>query len=358
MKPPKKTLRRAQVASAVKGRRALKLAAAVAPRTTTAKAKRSVKIANKALAQPLPKESKKVKRLARVATAKAIKSQRLVKRRNARAAKSEIPPILLAGDNVAAAGASGPGQRYALGPVTQPPHTGQSEECGELPKSYGTAQLWLAARDPQWLYAHWDLSSDEQRRYNAKSEAGRLTVRVYAKEVSGEPLVTQLVRPESRNWFIHVGRGGTKFVAQLGYFDRRNQWQNIAVSPAAVTPPEGLSNDTSADFATLPLELPFQQIFEMVKTVVSQNVPLLEALAQLRETGSLTLPPAGTFASLDKAKKSPKYPPAESAGPNLAPAWTPAQAKALAEFNAMEEVRRGWFSSLELSELARGQFDK
>ncbi|NDB77536.1 MAG: DUF4912 domain-containing protein [Verrucomicrobia bacterium] len=128
----------------------------------------------------------------------------------------EIPPILLAGDVVTPVSVSGPGQRYALGPSTPPVHAGTVEERGELPESYGTARLWLTARDPQWLYAHWDLSAAQQREFNALADDGHLIVRVFEKEILGEPVVTQHVHPESKNWFIHVGRGGTKFVAQLG----------------------------------------------------------------------------------------------------------------------------------------------
>ena len=62
----------------------------------------------------------------------------------------KIPPILLEGDGPAAAPVSGPGQRYALGPL---PPLEKLESEGELPESYGTNRLLLTARDPHWLYA-------------------------------------------------------------------------------------------------------------------------------------------------------------------------------------------------------------
>lgn len=354
--------------SPVKPRRTLKtpkmspapapVAAAAAP----AKPKRIAKTATEAQPQaaPKPELATKVKRPARVAVT-TMKSKRPLAPRRTRHAKLEIPPILLAGDAATQAGVSGPGQRYALGPATPPAHAGPAEERGELPESYGTARLWLAARDPQWLYAHWDLTAAQQREYNAESDDGHLIVRVFEQEILGEPVVTQHVHPESRNWFIHVGRGGTKFVAQLGYFDRKERWQTIAVSAATVTPPDSQSDDTSADFATLPVEVPFDQLVEMVKTVINQNVPLMEALAQLRELGHPNLPTADTFAppraELDvRPKKSSA--PSETAGPAPAPNWTPAQAQALAEVVTMDEVRRVWIGSLEITELVRRQLVK
>lgn len=327
-----------------------------------AKSARTAKTATQASPQaaPKPEMATKVKRPARVATT-TMKSKRPAAPRKTRQPKLEIPAILLAGDAAAQAGVSGPGQRYALGPATPPAHAGPLEERGELPESYGTAKLWLTARDPQWLYAHWDLTAAQQREYNAESDDGHLVVRVFEKEILGEPVVTQHVHPESRNWFIHVGRGGTKFVAQLGYFDRKERWQTISVSAATVTPPDNQSDDTSADFATLPVEVPFDQLVEMVKTVISQNIPLMEALAQLRELGHPDLPTADTFAppraELDvRPKKSSA--PSETAGPAPAPIWTPAQAKALAEVVTMDEVRRVWIGSLEITELVRRQMVK
>lgn len=328
-----------------------------------AKTKRVARTATEAQPQaaPKPELTTKVKRPARVA-ATTMKAKRPVAPRKTRQPKLEIPPILLAGDSAAQASVSGPGQRYALGPTTPPAHAGPLEERGELPESYGTSKLWLTARDPQWLYAHWDLTAAQQHEYNAESDDEHLVIRVFEKEILGEPLVTQHVHPESKNWFVHVGRGGTKFVAQLGYFDRKERWQTIAISAATVTPPDSLSDDTSADFATLPVDVPFDQLVEMVKTVVSEHVPLMEALAQLREEGFTNLPTADTFAppraELEARPKKTKASPAQTAGPAPAPIWTPAQAKALAEVITMDEVRRVWIGSLEITELVRRQLVK
>ena len=35
-----------------------------------------------------------------------------------------------------------------------------------VPEAYGTQRLLLTARDPHWLYARWDLTRDQQRKYN------------------------------------------------------------------------------------------------------------------------------------------------------------------------------------------------
>src|SRR4051794_31642217 len=63
----------------------------------------------------------------------------------------QVPPILFEGDKPEKVSASGPGQRYALGPT---PPAERLDTEGELPEAYGTQRLLLTARDPHWLYAH------------------------------------------------------------------------------------------------------------------------------------------------------------------------------------------------------------
>jgi hypothetical protein len=85
---------------------------------------------------------------------RAAKSESTTTARRApnRRKKIEVPPILLEGDQPSPPPASGPGQKYALGPVS-PAQQFETAET-ELPEAYGTKKLILTARDPHWLYAH------------------------------------------------------------------------------------------------------------------------------------------------------------------------------------------------------------
>jgi hypothetical protein len=242
----------------------------------------------------------------------------------------KIPAILLEGDKPSAPVPSGPGQRYALGPKAP---VERLEGEGELPESYGTRQLLLAARDPYWLYAHWDLTREQQRHFNSISIDHHLILRVYLDTVAGKPRNEIHVHPESRHWFIPVDRAGAKYVAELGYYGAASKWTTISTSSPTLTPPDTLSSETSAEFATIPLELPMEKLLELVKEAVRENVPVAEALQELRAQGYPKLPPS--------------VPPGE---------WTPAQERALAEVISMDRVRRVWMGSLEITELIRRQF--
>jgi hypothetical protein len=120
-----------------------------------------------------------------------------------------IPTPLNAADTTPASLVSGPGQRYALGPGSVPPHLMAGDLAAELPEAYGTKALLLTARDPHWLYAHWDLTREQLKRYNSRSVDRHLVLRIYRNEVSGEPHREIHVHPESRHWFANVERTRT-----------------------------------------------------------------------------------------------------------------------------------------------------
>src|ERR1022692_2086172 len=241
----------------------------------------------------------------------------------------KIPSILLEGDASAAPAAGGPGQRYSLGPTPPGQHVPPAES--ELPEAYGTRQLFLTARDPRWLYAHWDLTREQLKKYNGLSADGHLVLRIYRGTLNAEPLAEIHVHPESRNWFVPVPQAGAKYLSALGYYDSARRWVALASSGATLTPPDSLSDETTLRFATIPHDVPFAQLVAIVKSALREHVPLVEAIQQLRAQGYKGLP----------------------APEQIRREWTPAQEKALAEIVSMDQVRRIWVGSLEITELVR-----
>ena len=267
------------------------------------------------------------------AVAAPLKTKRAVKPETAQAArrkKIEIPSILLEGDKPSPMSVSGPGQKYALGPGAAAQQFETAE--AELPEAYGTRQLFLTARDPHWLYAHWDLTHEQQARCNARSADGHLVLRIYVHKLEGHPISEIQVHPESRHWFVHVERAGDSYAAELGYYSSLGKWARIATSAATITPPDAVSPDGGAEFATIPFEFPFAKLLEIIKAAVQENLPLAQALEELRRQGYPDLPRAGS-------------------GPPSA--WTPAQEQALAKIISIDDVRRVWMGSLEITELIR-----
>jgi hypothetical protein len=249
----------------------------------------------------------------------------------------EVPPLLLEGDSPVEPQRSGPGVRYALGPEPPAARFGPGV-AGDLPSAYGTKRLLLVARDPHWLYAHWDLTDAQLRDYNRVAADRHLVLRVFRDVVSDVPHAEVHVHPESRNWFVHVGVGGARYVAALGYYtDPDRRWIQVAVSSPTFTPPDSVSDDTTVQFATIPADISFEELVAVVKAAVAQHVPLAEAVLQLKAAGFADLPDPEDFARRT---------------------WTPRQQQAMSRILSMDSVRRIWLGSMEITELVRRQLGR
>jgi hypothetical protein len=137
--------------------------------------------------------------------------------------------------------------------------------------------LLLAARDPHWLYAHWDLTPQQQRRYNALSADRHLVVRVFSGAMETRPVREVHVHPESRHWFIHADRAETRYIAELGYYQPGRQWATIATSAPAMTPPDTVSTDPTVRFVTIPAQVRLTQLAALAKQIVPADLPPPEA---------------------------------------------------------------------------------
>jgi len=266
----------------------------------------------------------------------------VVRRTYTRKKKIEAPPILLEGDAPSAPPVSGPGEKFSLGAT--PP--AQSFSGGELPESYGTKKLFLTARDPHWLYANWDLTAGQQKELNAASTDGHLILRIFAGKIEGHPAYEIHVHPESRHWFAHVERAGNSYAAELGYYSALGKWTRVASSSGTVTPPEAASAESGAEFATIPFEFPFAKLMQIIEEAVRDNLPLAVAIEELRRHGHPDLPrfSSSGFSSIA---------PSPSATPGPARVWTPEQETALARVINIDQTRRIWMGSLEITELIR-----
>ena len=145
-----------------------------------------------------------------------------------------------------------------------------------LPEAYGTGRLSLTPRDPNWIYAHWDLTREQLKEYNRRSAEGHLILRVFTENAQGQVFNEIHVHPESRNWFVHVSQPGTKFSTELGYFSREGrQWTVISKAGPVSTPSGALSTELTAEFQTLRSDSPFMHLVRLAReTLESKHLPL------------------------------------------------------------------------------------
>jgi hypothetical protein len=260
-------------------------------------------------------------------TEEAAKVERKTSTKRQRAgppSQLEIPPILFEGDEPDLPSHSGPGEKFSLGPETPAAHFAAAQTY--LPASYGTGRLFLAARDPHWIYAYWDINPAVQFQHNARSQDRHLILRMHERDLRSKPAAEIHVHPESRHWFAHVERADEQYVADLGYYQSSCKWKSLATSRTVRTPPDSISSDAKVEFATIPAAVPFETMLSLVKEGDEQELPLAHAIEQLRDRRLRDFPPT---------------PPPT--------AWTSEQARALAEITASGKAQKALLSSLEIT---------
>jgi hypothetical protein len=175
--------------------------------------------------------------------------------------------------------------KFDVTPGQQPPkQVFQEEHLGELPDAYGTGRLFLAARDPHWLYAYWDLNWQQMADYRGQASDGRLLLRVFEKN-HGDPIQTLTLGHDSRNWYIPVNKAATTYSAELGFWRHDGHFHVVSRSREATTPPDMVSADTTAKFVTIPIDITFRELFQIIRGHMRSGEALADALHRLQLAG-------------------------------------------------------------------------
>ena len=176
--------------------------------------------------------------------------------------------------------------KFVLQPFTPSapePELPAYEYLGELPESYGTRRLFLAARDPRWLYAYWDFSWQQLRDAEQESPEGKVFLQIY---IPGAERVHQIqVFPGSKEWYLPVHRPATLFQAELGYYRHDGSFHRLAVSDEVLTPRDDPSPNREVEFVTIPFHYSFRQLLDMIRDQILPGEGLAKALARLQREG-------------------------------------------------------------------------
>ena len=184
---------------------------------------------------------------------------------------------------------------------TEPAERPAYEDLGELPSSYQEDLLFLAARDPRWLYSYWDF---DWSRYSADTMLGGLAqffLRTSTAEGDDEAVFE--IQPAARNWYVPVARPATTYLADIGFFERDGAWHSIVRSGSATTPPDSEAREESAAFATVPAHLSYEHLLEMVRAKIDDGESLLAALARIAGEGRIEFRPGAAPTWTEQQKR-------------------------------------------------------
>jgi len=153
-----------------------------------------------------------------------------------------------------------------------------------LPASHDTDLLYVIARDPKSLFVYWDLN---WRRLFAQAglSARQVHLRIYRHDGSIEG--TNEINPFRGHCYVDVSAAGAGYYCEIGCFED-GEWTSLVRSGETETPQDRMSDDISAQFATLPIHLSFQRLLEMVQATPSESATLARSVAELQARAGVT----------------------------------------------------------------------
>jgi len=118
------------------------------------------------------------------------------------------------------------------------------EERFVFPETYGVNRIRLLVRDPEWIFAYWDVSPAAMKDF-AKSigeralALSRLTLRVIDPVSGGSTDI--LLPPAARWWYVRTDQSRRTYRAELGVTLPSGEFRRLADSNTVVTPRVGPS---------------------------------------------------------------------------------------------------------------------
>lgn len=109
----------------------------------------------------------------------------------------------------------------------------------------GWVAVWLDARDPFSLFAHWDADERTLQALWAGRPGESLRLRVYAQTHDGALMADQVIAPAVHQRLVPVLYSNTPYWAELGWVGADGVWKSLAVSEPLSTPPDSHSQDWS-----------------------------------------------------------------------------------------------------------------
>jgi hypothetical protein len=118
------------------------------------------------------------------------------------------------------------------------------EERFIFPETYGVNRIRLLVRDPEWIFAYWDVSpaamKDFGRKIGERALAlSRLTLRVVDPVSGGSTDI--LLPPGARWWYVRTDAARRTYRAELGVTLPSGEFRRLAESNTVVTPRVGPS---------------------------------------------------------------------------------------------------------------------
>lgn len=135
--------------------------------------------------------------------------------------------------------------RRISGAQKQQPETSREAEKYDLPAGYGTDEVVALAKDPEWLYAYWEVTAGKQEEFAHQFgpgtwEASQPVIRVYdvtgAKGLEEASQHDVAINDYAMSWYLYLGLPEHTVVLDLGRVLPDGRFVTLARSNAVKLP--------------------------------------------------------------------------------------------------------------------------
>jgi hypothetical protein len=155
----------------------------------------------------------------------------------------------------------------------------EGDEPAELPRSSGIQTLWLMPRDPQSLFAFWNVDWRAAFQDPVPTER-KVHLRLMRDDGSEETALE--VEPMASSCYIPVASADESYMADLGFYEPAGAWNSVAVSATVQMPSSEINEGDEGEFATIPLHLSFQRMIDAFRVTHHESASITEMLTHLR----------------------------------------------------------------------------
>ena len=156
-----------------------------------------------------------------------------------------------------------------------------------LPQAYGRTRLALLVRDPEWIFAYWEISEEDRRRFGIDGgPARKIALRVH-DVTQGDPDARGAtksyfvnVTPFASSWYLHVATPARAWLVDLGVFDEAGRFLVIARSNRVATPRDSVSDRIDEQWMTADEER-FQEVFRSSGGLSIHDIATSEGLGPM-----------------------------------------------------------------------------
>ena len=130
----------------------------------------------------------------------------------------------------------------------------------DIPWGYGETRITAMVRDPDWLYAYWEITDEALEAARKRLTRGRdawCCLRVYDttdRVFDGSNAQTHFdiaVDRGTRDWFVHIGRPTSSCHVEVGLKSRQGEFQAIARSGRCDFPRKRPIQDLAVEWLTV-----------------------------------------------------------------------------------------------------------